>query len=296
MAKNLFLLQNCKTVNLVNTLDSLREILSVNGRSHVICHVLTLQIFGAPKKLRFWQDCEEMFNWLNSTNWVELIKTTCSCQRVRSRAGVTCRGHVQGSRAGVTCRGHIQGSVTGSMWVVQGDLHLQMGGVITVQTLRVKCRCQLVVRLKANECYQELLRYLSSYINLLNIRLCSGLWPLRKCYWQCNHPRVCPDCIDDDIALIADLIANRIALAVLLIVLLWSYLYSEIFFAFSIVFHWPQSTSGLRHNSLHSWITHLHPIIHQDPSAKSAGLSGVTSRPFTLAFAIGWSWCSRPKR
>ena len=46
-----------------------------------------------------------------------------------------------------------------------------MGGVITVQTLRVKRRCQLVIRLKANKCYQELLCFLSSYINLLNIKL-----------------------------------------------------------------------------------------------------------------------------
>ena len=39
---------------------------------------------------------------------------------------------------------------------------------------------------------------------------------------------------------------------------------------------------GLRRNSLHSWITHLHPIIYQDPSAKPAGPSRVTCRPFTL--------------
>ena len=32
---------------------------------------------------------------------------------------------------------------------------------------------------------------------------CSGLlWSLRKCYCQCNHPRVCPDRIVDHIALI----------------------------------------------------------------------------------------------
>ena len=46
--------------------------------------------------------------------------------------------------------------------------------------LRVKRRCQLVVRLKANKCYQELLRYLSSYINLLNIKLFA--WVSDKCY------------------------------------------------------------------------------------------------------------------
>ena len=47
--------------------------------------------------------------------------------------------------------------------------------------------------------------------------------------------------------------------------------------------YWPQDTSGLRRNSLHSWITHLHPIIYQDPSAKLAGSSIVTSRPSTLS-------------
>ena len=60
-------------------------------------------------------------------------------------------------------------------------------------------------RLKANKCYQELLYYLSSYINLPNIRLCLGLCALRKCYWQCNHyhPRGRPNCIAGHIALIA---------------------------------------------------------------------------------------------
>ena len=37
--------------------------------------------------------------------------------------------------------------------------------------LRVKRRCQLIVRLKANKSYHKLLCYLSSYINFLNIRL-----------------------------------------------------------------------------------------------------------------------------
>ena len=71
-------------------------------------------------------------------------------------------------------------------------------------SLRAKYRCQLIVRPKANKCYQELLCYLSSYINLLNIRLCSGQCSSRKCYWRCNryHPRGCPDCIAGHIALI----------------------------------------------------------------------------------------------
>ena len=40
---------------------------------------------------------------------------------------------------------------------------------------------------------------------------------------------------------------------------------------------------------------HLYPIIYQNPSAKSAGLSRVTSRLSTLACTIGWSWCWRSK-
>ena len=81
-----------KTVNLVTkTLGWLREMLSVNERSHVIHYVLTLQIFGALKKLCFRQNREEMFNWLNSANWVELHK-----------------GHVQGLRGEVTCKSHVE--------------------------------------------------------------------------------------------------------------------------------------------------------------------------------------------
>ena len=141
----------------------------------------------------------------------------------------------------VTCRGHEVKSCAGGIWVAWGDLHLQMGGVITVQILWVKHRCQLVVRLKANKCYQDLLRYLSSYINLLNIRLCLGFWPLHKCYWQYNHPQVCFDCIADYIALIADLIFDCIALV-------WSIV--------RIISSW--SPSGPRCNLPPWWNTHLY--------------------------------------
>ena len=51
------------------------------------------------------------------------------------------------------CRGYGVKSRAGGMRVGQGDLHLQIGGVIIVQTLQVKRGCQLVVRLKANKCY-----------------------------------------------------------------------------------------------------------------------------------------------
>ena len=97
----------CKTVNLVNTLGWSRGMLSVNRRSHVMRHVLILRIFGAPRKLRFWRNREEVFNRLNSTNWVELHEGHARGHGVRSRAGVTGWGHVQGPRAGVTCRRHV---------------------------------------------------------------------------------------------------------------------------------------------------------------------------------------------
>ena len=51
-----------------------------------------------------------------------------------------------------------------------------------VWTLQVKCRCQLIVRLKVNKYYPELLIFLSSYINLLNLlnlkASAVGSWPL----------------------------------------------------------------------------------------------------------------------
>ena len=92
--------KKCKTVNLVtNTLGWSRGMLSVNERSYVIRHVLTLRIFGTSKKLCFRRNRERVFNRLNSTNWVKLHKS------------------------------HVQGSRVGGMRVAQGDLHLQIGGV-----------------------------------------------------------------------------------------------------------------------------------------------------------------------
>ena len=154
----------CKTVNLVNTLVWSKGMLSVNGRSHVIRYVLTLRIFSAAKKLRFWQNPKKVLNQLNSANWAELHKSHVQRSRVRSRARVTGWAHVQGSRGeGLRAKG---------MRVAWRDLHLQMGGV---QQLKVKCRCQFVLKLKANKSYQELFYFLSSYINLLNLLKLQGL-------------------------------------------------------------------------------------------------------------------------
>ena len=65
----------CKMVNLVNTLDWSRRIFSVNEKSHIIRHALTLQIFSAPKELLFWQNPEELLIQLTSANWAELHKS-----------------------------------------------------------------------------------------------------------------------------------------------------------------------------------------------------------------------------
>ena len=46
---------------------------------------------------------------------------------------------------------------------------------------RIKHKCQLVIRLKANKYYQELIYYLSLYINVLNIKsscLTLESWPV----------------------------------------------------------------------------------------------------------------------
>ena len=115
--------------------------LSVNKRNHVICYVLTLRIFGISKKLCFCWNREEVFNQLNSTNWVKLYK-----------------GHIQESRGEVTCRGHVQGACKLPAVICIYEW-AEFNGA---DSSRVKHRCQLIVRLKAIKCYEGLLCYLSS--------------------------------------------------------------------------------------------------------------------------------------
>ena len=81
----------CKTINLVNTLGWLKEIFSVNKKSHMIHQILILQIFGAPKKLHFWLNHNKMLNWLNSANGAEIHK-----------------GHIKGLQREATCRGWVK--------------------------------------------------------------------------------------------------------------------------------------------------------------------------------------------
>ena len=128
-------------VNLVisqKLVDNQKEMLSVNKRSYMICHMLTLQIFSAPKRLRFWQNREEMLNWLNSGSWVDLYE-----------------GHMQGLRGEVTYKGHVQGSHAAGVQICWSNLYLKMGNqwYASTNSSRVKHRCQLVVRLKTNKYY-----------------------------------------------------------------------------------------------------------------------------------------------
>ena len=105
-------------------------------------HVMTPRFLGAPKSCAFEKTLKMCA--IDSTPWVGF-------NWMRSRAKVTCKGHVQGSRVKVN----------------------EQGRKITLREL--ERRCQFVVRLKANKYYQELLYSLSSYINLLNPLNLQGL-------------------------------------------------------------------------------------------------------------------------
>ena len=128
--------------------------LGISGRSYKIHHVLILQFFNAPKKLHFWQNHEKIFNQRNFVSWVKLNK-------------VTYKGHIS----------KVNNSKKDRIWN---------------NSLRVKCRYQLIIRLKVNKIYQKLLYYLSFYISLLNIRplkLYLSIWLVLNLYfltWTLN--------------------------------------------------------------------------------------------------------------
>ena len=126
---------------------------SVNRRSHVIRYVLTLQIFGTSRSCAFGKTVK--MSSINSTPQIELsyIKGTWRSYRVKSCAEVMCRDHVDYPEQSA----FINGWSCNSVEVTCG-----------VHCSRVKRGCQLVVRLKANKCYQELLCYSSSYIKFQN--------------------------------------------------------------------------------------------------------------------------------
>ena len=137
----------------INTLSWSRGMLSMNNKSHMIRHVLKLQIFSTTKKLHFWQNHEEVLNQLNSMGWVGCLKIAGS-------------GPMQTSYIKVTCRGHMN--------YLEQSAFTNRRNFNNTDSSRVKLSCQLVVRLKANKCYYQLLGYLSSYTNFLNIKLFLG--------------------------------------------------------------------------------------------------------------------------
>ena len=77
----------CKTVNLVNTLGWSRDAQRERKKLRDTSCADTTDFWGS-EEVALRQNCEEVFNQLNSTNWVKLHK-----------------GHVQGSWGEVTCRG-----------------------------------------------------------------------------------------------------------------------------------------------------------------------------------------------
>ena len=238
---------HCKTVNLVNTLGWLRGGCPAWTEEVMWCVTCWHYESSALQKSCTFGKIVKRYS-IDSTPQIEL-----GCTKP------TCRGHGVRSRAGVRCKGHEEGSRAGGIQVARGDLHLQIVGVITVQTFWVKCRCQLVIRLKANKCYQGLLCSLSSFINLLVSDLCLDLWPLYRYYWQCNryHPWVCPDHI-----------ASHIALA-------WSI----------VCIISPQSPSGPRRNSSPWWITHLHLDV---PKVMPTASGWPPPSPLTLALLVAF--------
>ena len=110
--------------------------------------MLTLPNFDVLKNLCFWQNREKVFNWLNSASRVGGANTLGS-------------GFVQELCARVICRGH----ANYPEWIVfiNRQITNREGYEIgfNLDSLRVKHRCQLVVRQKAIKCYKRLFYYLS---------------------------------------------------------------------------------------------------------------------------------------
>ena len=136
----------------------------MNRKSHIIRHLLTLQIFSASKSCAFGKTVKKCSIDLTWQIKLSCTKVTCRSHKVKLRAGVTCRNYVQGA-----CK--LPKVICIYKWV---ELY-------KVDSSKIKYKCQLVVRIKANECYQELLSYLSFY-NFLVSDPCLSSWPFYKCY------------------------------------------------------------------------------------------------------------------
>ena len=170
----------------------------------------------------------------------------------------------QSPRAGVTRWGHVQGEceLFGVMCIYK------WAKFNNADFLRVKRRCQLVVRLKAKEYYLELLSFLSSYINFLNLlnlkASAVGSWPLAGSRLLALDSDLRPLAILILVFAIGESFHGKVCCnpTVLRWVAWFDYIIWSIFCIIS-----PWSLSGLRRNSPLWWITHLHSIIQQDPSA-----------------------------
>ena len=85
---------------------------------------------------------------IDSTPQVELS----SIKPIYKSLGVT-------SRAGDMCKGHVQGFVN----YPERSAFTNRWGCNSEDSLKVKYRCQFIVKLKAIKCFEELLCYLSFY-------------------------------------------------------------------------------------------------------------------------------------
>ena len=120
--------------------------LSVNRKSHVMGHVMTLRIFGAPKSCAFGEVTKRYL--INLTPWVGLIVI------------VTWGGDLRSLWKWVSLR-----------WPKIRESNKEKGK-LTLQSF--KRRYQLIVRPKAIKSIEELLYCLSFYINFESFNLCSS--------------------------------------------------------------------------------------------------------------------------
>ena len=107
---------------------------------------------------------------IDSTPQIELsyIKAMCRDHGVKSYEGVTCKGHLEGVYK-------LPGVISIYKWTEFNSS----------DSLRIKRRCQLVVRLKTIKYKDNISRYLSSSICLVTSDLCyqrSNLWPFDLWY------------------------------------------------------------------------------------------------------------------
>ena len=224
------------------------------------------------------------------------------CVRLKSWKGAQLIELCRLSRAGWSAytSSSTSGMCVGQILLLQSDGEAEEVEILVDRFFKSKRRDWLIIRLKAMECYQGLLCYLSFYINLLM----SYLFRSRLLIQTFDTT--------DDVSFIlhishpipvgggCDRNRNRF----------WYYL-SGLGIVLTIPSDYPfWSTSGPRRDSPPWWITHLHPTIHQDPSAyieprdhlelrlnllTSAASTTQGRRTSTTQRKLGKSWCWRSK-